>query len=346
MFTWNLPALIRNAVWFTLLCIALNWNFMAWFFIIFIIFVEMDEELTKHENYSDFYVSQLELYDFNNAISSISNGWNLEEQLRVFNEQNPELVQQYQKTFHQRIHELRKHPTKTRPQGKAKKLANKKEELRVKQEVFGYTEENYWDEQTTFPTNEYVEVINHISSNSMYEWYHLNGLVIPEQEYDIKNICLYHDKYTDLDQDIEYHKTIQLSEAEFYEQLSTSTSPNCKKLPKLYSRIKKGPQLNTNNLLYWPMSGYQKAKHNYAYTSDKTATQYIDKRANYIEYIKRLSDKPHQMGSAPQMPQLRTSAIKQLQIPLHQWQITSSPSLFNFKRRKIRKNSSKTKPRV
>lgn len=66
----------------------------------------------------------------------------MEEQLRIFNQQNPEVIQEYQRTFHSRLQELRKRPTKTKPQDKDKIKFNKKEQIRVKQEVFGYTE-NY-----------------------------------------------------------------------------------------------------------------------------------------------------------------------------------------------------------
>ena len=40
---------------------------MAWVFILFLMFVEMDEELTKYETYSDYFTAQLALYDFGNV---------------------------------------------------------------------------------------------------------------------------------------------------------------------------------------------------------------------------------------------------------------------------------------
>ena len=326
MFTWNLPALIRNVVLFTLFCIFLNWNLMAWIFILFLVFVEMDEELAKYENYSDYYTAQLQLYDFSHVSN---NGWNLEEQLRIFNQQNPEVVQQYQRTFNSRIQELRKHPTKIRPQDKAKKAFNKKEELRVKQEVFGYTE-NYWDEQETLFTNEYVEIINHISSNSMYAWYHQNGLVIPEQEYGIKNICLYYSKYTDINEDPQYNMVIQSHINELYTSMMQNKL-NIKSLPKPYNRQIGAQEKKKikNNLLYWQMSDYQRAQYNQPLITHKIDTKYIDKRISHINHIKDLCNTPPQLLAGAS--DINSGIIKQLQIPLQtfndKYEYTSRKSL-------------------
>lgn len=317
MFTWNLPALTRNAVLFTVFCIAVSWNTLAWFFIFFIVFVEMDEELTKYESYSDYYASQLALYDFSKINTS---GWNLEEQLRIFNQQNPELVQQYQRTFNSRIQELRKQPKTTKPQGKEKRRENNRQKIKVKAEVFGYTE-NYWDEEQSYPTNEFVEMINHISSVSMYEWYHLNGLIIPEQEYGIKNICLYQDKYSDIEEDIQYKPIVEQNIKEFYDSSMNKAKGNLVMSNKMYIRNNNTIQTTNkelrNNLLYWTMSGYQKAKYNNPSHSVKSLIKYKDTRINAAEHIKQLSTMDSKQCLANATSKLRTNVFKQTQISTH-----------------------------
>jgi len=327
MFTWNLPALIRNGVWFTLLCIAMNWNLLAWFFILFIVFVEMDEELTKYETYSDYYTAQLELYDFSKYTAA--GGWNLEEQLRIFNEMNPQVVQQHQKTFHNRIRELRQNPNKNKPKNKKQerkiKMANQKEQIKLKQQVFGYTE-NYWDEQETLYTNEYVELVNTLSASSMLDWYHISGLVVPEQEYNIKNISLYHNKYSDLEENIQHQFIINQATQELYDKINLprqrNSNPNYKISSKLYHRVNQinptSPDEKPNNLLYWSMSNYQKAKYNYPPISTKNNNKYMDKRVNYLSHIKSLSEKPQQNWMVNQMPKLNTAVVKELQPSLGQ----------------------------
>lgn len=354
MFTWNLPALIRNPVLFTLLCIYLDWNLLAWFFITFIIFAELDEELTKYETYSDYYKAQLLTYDLGSV--KTSDGWNLEEQMRIFNDTNPEVVQNYQKTFKHRLQEMRiKNPQSYKPQTKAAKAAHKKEQVRLKQEVFGY-EENHWDEERTYIHNAFTDAINYIGSTSMYEWYHLNGLNVPEDESSIKNVCLYHDKYADATENQEYNKIIQSSISELYKKQTSlynnNYNPNFQSLPKPLTRIQNSELEQVKTFLYWPMSGYQKAKYRIPRASQKLKNQYTDNNIAVLENMKSLLNEPHHIWSIKakrnrkgrrinwnqDQPEVKnnntfkTSLLKELQTSL----VQSEPVLSSKKRRLIR----------
>ena len=356
MFTWNLPALIRNPVLFTLLCIYLDWNLLAWFFITFIVFAELDEELTKYESYSDYYKAQLQLYDFSSV--KTSDGWNLEEQMRVFNETNPEVVQNYQKTFKHRLQEMRiKNPQSYKPQTKAAKAAHKKEQVRLKQEIFGY-EENHWDEERTYIHNAFTDAINYIGATSMYEWYHLNGLNVPEDESGIKTMCLYHDKYADALENQEYDKIIQSSVSELYKKQANlyneNYNPNFQSLPKSLTRIQNSELEQVKSFLYWPMSGYQKAKFKMPRVSHKNKNQYTDSSIGVLENMKNILDQPYLTSSIkakrtkkgrrinrnqdqPEVindSQFKTSVIKELEIQLNQYE----PPLSYRKRRLMRIN--------
>ena len=297
MFTWNLPALIRNPVLFTLLCIYLDWNLLAWLFIFFIVFAELDEELSKYETYSDYYKAQLQMYDL--AKVQTSDGWNLEEQMRIFNNTNPEVVQNYQKTFKHRLQEMRiKHPQSYKPQTKAAKAAHRKEKARLKQEIFGY-EENHWDEERTHMHNAFTEATNYIGASTMYDWYHLNGLNVPEDEYGIKIMCLYHDKYSDTTTNQEYETIIQSGVQELYKKEvnlhNSDYNPNFTSLPKSLVRVQNSETelKKTKSLLYWPMSGYQKTKYKIPPISQKNKNQYADNNINVLENIKDLSNQPY-----------------------------------------------------
>jgi len=340
MLSWNLPALIRNAVIFVLLCIYLNWNFLAWIFVVFVVFVEMDEELTKYETYSDYYKAQLELYDFSKATTA--DGWNLEEQLRIFNQQNPQVVQQYQKTFKNRLQEIRlKRNKSTKPQTKAKRAAHNKEEIRLKAETFGYTE-NHWDEQDNLISNAYVEVINHIGSTTMYEWYHLNGLTIAEEEYGIKSICLYQDKYIEANENKKYNQIMQSTIQQAYQHSITTNDKQSKPWPQLSHRTEKKEKIN--NLLYWPMSGYQKAQHRIPYISTHTPSKYVNKRINSIQHIKDISYMPMKDNqSIKNMYLVKLQAGINKQCQMESFETQTEDAHFHFKQAYFRVNRKKYK---
>lgn len=93
-----------------------------------------------------------------------------------------------------------------------------------------------------------MEVINHIASTTMYEWYHLNGLTIAEEEYGIKNICLYYDKYIEASENKEYDQINQSTMQELYKNSPIPLYLDLKSPPKLYHRTEKKER--GNNLLY------------------------------------------------------------------------------------------------
>ena len=143
------------------------------------------------------------------------------------------------------------------------------------------------------PTNEFVEIMDHISANSMYEWYHQNGLVIPESEYGIKTMCLYYDKYREESEDEQTQIIDQQHHLYIYNHLAPMRYEY--KNQALYYRTQlvdqaTPPKVN-NNLLYWHMSDYQRAKYNQAAVTKKQIKEHKDIRINYTKHLQYLANK-------------------------------------------------------
>lgn len=171
----------------------------------------------------------------------------------------------------------------------------------------------------------------------------MNGLTIAEQEYGIKNICLYYDKYIEASENKEYEQINQLTMQEIYKNLPIARHlgpKHSKPWTKLYHRTDKKEK--TNNLLYWPMSGYQKAQHRIPVVSTQTQVKYINKRVNSVQHIKSLSNEYDKNAQVFNTYQLQAGIYKQSQMD---W-IENQPdhAYLRFRQTQFRANKTKYTP--